>query len=55
MIVLDMETTGLNPFECKAISIQMKRGDSITIWKELGANELSIIEEFLTFHRQPSP
>ena len=51
MIVVDMETTGLNPFDCKVITIQMKRGDHISIWKEWETDELNVIQTFLKFLR----
>ena len=29
----DIETTGLNPFEDRILTIQMKRGNDVTVWK----------------------
>ena len=54
MIIVDLETTGLNPFECKVISIQTKKGSQVSVWKEWDSDELSIIERFLRFLRSVS-
>ena len=49
MIIFDIETTGLDPFSDKVITIQTKRGNNISIWKEWEAGELSVLEECLGF------
>lgn len=54
MIIVDVETTGLDPFECKLISIQTKQDGRIRIWKEWETGELNVIEEFLEFLRTVS-
>ena len=54
MIIVDVETTGLNPFESKIICIQTKRGNHICIRKEWKAGELAVISDFLDFLRTVS-
>ena len=46
----DIETTGLNPYEGRILTIQLKRDNNIvlwTIWDE--ENELSLIQRFLKY------
>ena len=44
----DVETTGLNPFENKLLTVQLKRGNDIVIWKLWEEeNELDLIEKLL--------
>lgn len=45
----DIETTGLNPFQSKIITIQIRRNGKTTIFKEWGLGEPGIIESFFDF------
>jgi uncharacterized protein YprB with RNaseH-like and TPR domain len=48
----DIETTGLNPFEHKILTIQLKTEDEITVWKLWEhENEIGLIEEFRKYLR----
>lgn len=50
MIIFDIETTGLNPFQNQILTIQIKRGGEIKIWKVWEENgEFAVIEKFLDF------
>lgn len=50
MIIFDIETTGLNPFQNKILTIQIKRKNEIKIWKVWEEeSELAMIEKFLNF------
>ena len=46
----DIETTGLNPYEDQILTIQIKKGDDIIIWKLWEEkDESSMILKFLDY------
>jgi uncharacterized protein YprB with RNaseH-like and TPR domain len=46
----DIETTGLNPFEHKILTIQLKKEDEITVWKLWDhENEIGLVKEFMKY------
>jgi uncharacterized protein YprB with RNaseH-like and TPR domain len=48
----DIETTGLNPFEHRILTIQLKKGDEITVWKLWEhENEIELVKEFMKYLR----
>lgn len=52
MIVCDVETTGLNPYVDRLVTIQVKRGEWVQVWKAWELPELALIDCFLAFLRQ---
>lgn len=52
MIIFDIETTGLDPRRHKVVSIQLKHGEKIIIWKLWEEkDEIKLIEKFLEYIR----
>lgn len=50
MIIFDIETTGLNPMRDKVLTVQLKHGDKIAIWKLWEENdETKVIENFFNY------
>lgn len=47
MIILDIETTGLNPYEHHIVTIQMKVGDEVKMWRVWEMKENEVIVNFL--------
>lgn len=47
MYVFDIETTGLNPFNDGLVTIQIKLGSQIRIWKRWEIGELEMIDAFM--------
>ena len=54
MIVFDIETTGLNPYEDTILTIQFKQGDDITIWKLWETEEPTMLLSFVNYLRTVS-
>jgi uncharacterized protein YprB with RNaseH-like and TPR domain len=50
VIYFDIETTGLNPYRDKILTIQVKKGDEINLWTIWEENdELIMIKKFLAY------
>jgi len=49
VVFLDMETTGLNPYQDKVVTIQVRKDGETTIWKEWELGERPVIERFFEF------
>jgi uncharacterized protein YprB with RNaseH-like and TPR domain len=50
----DIETTGLNPYEDKILTIQFKQGEVITIWKIWESDEFTLLSNFVEYLRSVS-
>ena len=49
-LYFDIETTGLKPYEHKVLTIQLKEGNDIILWKEWEEKqELSLILNFIEY------
>lgn len=48
-IFFDIETTGLYPNRSKLITIQIRKGEKNTVWKEWELGEEGVINEFFNF------
>ncbi|MBI2937064.1 MAG: ribonuclease H-like domain-containing protein [Thaumarchaeota archaeon] len=53
--IFDIETTGLDPYDSHLVTIQVKRGDSITIWKRWEMSELEMIDCSISFLKTIPP
>jgi DNA polymerase elongation subunit (family B) len=49
IVFFDIETTGLDPFDNKIITMQVRTNGQTTIWKEWELGEKEMITEFLGF------
>jgi len=49
VVFLDIETTGLNPYRDKVVTVQVRRGGVTTVWREWELGEPGVIEGFFGF------
>ena len=49
VVFYDMETTGLDPFQNRIISIQVRSRGKTTIWKEWQLGEIECVESFFDY------
>ncbi len=54
MILFDIETTGLNPYEDTILTVQFKQGDEVTIWKLWETDEPTMLLSFIDHLRTVS-
>jgi uncharacterized protein YprB with RNaseH-like and TPR domain len=51
-VIVDIETTGLNPYRNHLVTINIKRGGHAHLWKRWEDPELVMIDEFLALLRE---
>src|SRR4029077_721894 len=49
VVFFDMESTGLNPFQNRIVSIQVRSRGKTTIWKEWTLGEIECVESFFDY------